>query len=91
MGAPRVSPAAEGEGEPLDEKGEQAEREREGTVVEMLPRALYVVDCGPHERVVAHLSGHPRRNFVRVMTGDRVKVALSPRDRTRGRIISRLG
>jgi len=64
--------------------------EQDGVVVEMLPRALFVVQLESKRQVVAHLSGDPRRNFLRIMTGDRVMVALSPRDRTRGRITSRL-
>jgi translation initiation factor IF-1 len=40
--------------------------------------------------VTAHLSGDPRRNFIRILAGDRVLVALSPRDLRRGRIVERL-
>ncbi len=71
--------------------GRQLEADQEGVVVEVLPRALFVVELGSARRIVAHLTGHPRRNFVRVMSGDRVVVSLSPRDRTRGRIVRRLG
>ena len=89
---PRVSGGVDAAGEPDEHLGHDGENEeRQGIVIEMLPRALFVVEFGPQQRVVAHLSGHPRRNFVRVMTGDRVTVALSSRDRTRGRITSRLG
>ena len=62
--------------------------EHDGVVVDMLPRALFVVELDSKRQVVAHLSGEPQRNFVRIMTGDRVTVALSSRDRTRGRITS---
>jgi translation initiation factor IF-1 len=41
--------------------------------------------------VTAHLSANPRRNFVRILTGERVRVRLSPRDLTRGVIVARLG
>ena len=41
--------------------------------------------------VTAHLSADPRRNFVRILTGDRVRVRLSARDLTRGAIVARLG
>lgn len=88
---PRVSERVDAEGEAVEDGHRAGERERQGIVIEMLPRALFVVELGPQQRVVAHLSGHPRRNFVRVMTGDRVLVELSARDRTRGRITSRLG
>jgi translation initiation factor IF-1 len=66
-------------------------REGVGVVMEQLPSALFrVVLEGGHE-VVAHASGDARRNFIRLLVGDRVRVALSPRDQTRGRIVERIG
>ncbi len=63
----------------------------EGVVVEQLPSALYRVEIdGPH-RITAHLGSDQRRNFVRILVGDRVRVELSPADRTRGRIVSVVG
>jgi translation initiation factor IF-1 len=44
-----------------------------------------------HGTVTAHLSADPRRNFVRILVGERVRVRLSPRDLTRGAIVARLG
>ena len=44
-----------------------------------------------HGTVTAHLSANPRRNFVRILVGERVRVRLSPRDLTRGVIVARLG
>jgi translation initiation factor IF-1 len=61
-----------------------------GVVVEQLPKALFRVRLESGHEVVAHLSGDPRRNFIRILTGDRVTVALSPRDVKRGRIVERL-
>ena len=43
-----------------------------------------------HRSVTAHLSADPRRNFVRILVGERVRVRLSPRDLTRGAIVARL-
>mgnify|MGYP003818589387 CR=1 FL=1 len=60
----------------------------EGTVVEVLPRALYRVAIDDRE-VTAHAASCLGRNFVRLVVGDRVLVELSPRDRTRGRIVRR--
>ena len=60
-----------------------------GRVIDALPSALFLVELDSKEQIVAHLSGEPRRNFVRIREGDRVTVTLSPRDRTRGRITSR--
>jgi translation initiation factor IF-1 len=57
-----------------------------GTVVAILPRALYRVAVGDGHEIVAHVPSGPGPNFVRLVVGDRVTVALSRRDRTRGRI-----
>ena len=56
-------------------------------VVAQLPSALYRVDARSGREVTAHLSGDPRRNFIRVLVGDRVRVVLAPGDLTRGRIV----
>ena len=64
--------------------------EVEGQVRELLPSALVRVTVEGRHDVVAHLGGTPGRNFVRVVVGDRVKLALSPTDRTRGRIVEKL-
>jgi translation initiation factor IF-1 len=61
-----------------------------GTVAEQLPKALYRVTLDSGHEVTAHLSGDPRRNFIRILAGDRVLVALSARDLRRGRIVERL-
>jgi translation initiation factor IF-1 len=66
-------------------------REVPGIVAEQLPRALYRVVLETGHEVVAHASGDARRNFIRILNGDRVLVALSPRDVKRGRIVQRLG
>ncbi len=62
----------------------------EGTVRELLPSALVRVSVDGRHDVMAHLGGTPSRNYVRVVVGDRVKLALSPTDRTRGRIVEKL-
>jgi translation initiation factor IF-1 len=61
-------------------------REVEGIVVAQLPSALYRVNVDGRE-VTAHLGGGPRRNFIRVLVGDRVRMVLAPGDPTRGRIV----
>lgn len=74
----------------MDGEAPTSPLEVEGEVRELLPSALVrVVVEGRHD-VVAHLGGTPARNFVRVVVGDRVKLALSPTDRTRGRIVEKL-
>jgi translation initiation factor IF-1 len=65
-------------------------RSVEGTVVEQLPSALYRVALERGREITAHVSGDSRRNFIRVLVGDRVRVMLAPGDLTRGRIVERL-
>ena len=57
-----------------------------GTVMAILPRALYRVTIDGGHDVTAHAAAGPGRNFVRLVVGDRVTVELSPRDQGRGRI-----
>jgi len=64
--------------------------EVEGEVRELRPSARVRVSVEGRHDVVAHLGGTPARNYVRVVVGDRVKLALSPTDRTRGRIVEKL-
>jgi len=61
-----------------------------GEVVEALPNTLFRVKLDTGQTVLAHLAGRMRVHFIRVLEGDRVVVALSPYDLTRGRIIRRL-
>ena len=61
-----------------------------GTVLEELPRALYRVELERQKQVLAHTVGTVKRNFVRLLPGDRVEVELSPHDWTRGRITRRV-
>ena len=61
-----------------------------GVVRELLPRALYRVELDSRHQVVAHAAGGARRNFIRLIEGDRVLVELSSSDLKRGRITRRL-
>jgi translation initiation factor IF-1 len=65
-------------------------KELAGTVREVLPRALYRVRLEDAHEVTAHLIATPRRNFVRIVVGDRVIVELSGNDVRRGRILRRV-
>lgn len=60
--------------------------EVEGTVVEALPNAMFQVELENGHKVLAHISGKLRMNFIRIIPGDKVTVELSPYDLTRGRI-----
>ncbi len=61
----------------------------EATVVEPLPNAMFRVQLDNKHQVLAHISGKMRKNFIRILTGDRVMVELSPYDLSRGRIVYR--
>lgn len=61
-----------------------------GSVVEQLPSALYRVKVDGGVLVTAHIADRVDRNFVRVLVGDRVRLELSPVDRSRGRIVERI-
>jgi translation initiation factor IF-1 len=66
------------------------ERTADGIVVELLPSALVRVRLDGEHELKAHLPSTQRANFVRLRVGDRVRVALSVQDRTRGRILELL-
>ena len=63
--------------------------EVEGTIIEPLPNAMFRVELTNGHRVLAHVSGKIRMNFIRILPGDRVLVELSPYDLTHGRITYR--
>ena len=60
-----------------------------GTVLEPLPNAMFRVELDNGHKVLAHISGKMRMHFIRILSGDKVKVQLSPYDLTRGRITYR--
>jgi translation initiation factor IF-1 len=62
----------------------------EGTVIELLPAQLAQVSLDGKHQVTVHLGNPVHRNYIRVLVGDRVRVALMPADKTRGRIIEKL-
>lgn len=64
--------------------------EFEGTIKESLPNAMFRVELDNGHKVLAHISGKIRKNFIKILPGDRVKVELTPYDLTRGRITYRI-
>lgn len=60
--------------------------EVEGTVIEALPNAMFQVELQNGHKVLAHISGKLRMNFIRILPGDKVTIELSPYDLSRGRI-----
>lgn len=61
----------------------------DGTVVETLPNTMFRVELENGHIVIAHISGRMRKNYIRILTGDKVKVELTPYDLTKGRIVFR--
>ena len=60
--------------------------EVEGTILEALPNATFRVELQNGHKILAHVSGKLRMNFIRILPGDRVTVEMSPYDLTKGRI-----
>ena len=63
--------------------------EIEGTVVEKLPNAMFLVELENGHQVLAHISGKLRMNYIKKLPGDKVTLELSPYDLSKGRIIWR--
>ena len=63
--------------------------ELEGLVVETLPNTTFKVKLENDHIITAHISGKMRKNYIRILTGDKVKVEMSPYDLTKGRITFR--
>jgi len=61
----------------------------DGKILETLPNAMFRVELANGHKVLAHVSGKMRMNFIRILPGDTVTIELSPYDLTRGRIIRR--
>ena len=64
--------------------------EVEGTVIELLPNAMFKVKLENDYEIMAHISGKMRMHYIKIIPGDKVKVQISPYDLTKGRIIFRL-
>ena len=62
----------------------------EGVVVQRLPSAEFKIELASGQFITGYLSGKTRRNFIRILQGDRVRVEMSPYDLSRGRIVYRL-
>ncbi len=98
---PGVPPGRDGQTKPRHGADQTSERsaedmpkkdgaiEIEGTVVESLPNAFFRVELDNGHKVLAHISGKMRMNYIRILPDDRVVVELSPYDLSRGRIVYR--
>ena len=83
-GALEPSPPAQGE-----RLSKEDAIEVMAVVVETLPNALFKVELENKHQALAHVSGRMRKNFIRILPGDRVAIELSPYDLNRGRIVYR--
>ena len=63
--------------------------ELEGTVIDALPNAMFMVELENGHKILSHISGKLRMNYIKILPGDKVKLELSPYDLTKGRIIWR--
>ena len=73
-------------------EGEMAKEdsiEMDGTVVDTLPNTVFRVELENGHVVTAHISGRMRKHYIRILTGDKVKVELTPYDLSKGRIVYR--
>jgi translation initiation factor IF-1 len=64
--------------------------EFEGTVSETLPNTMFRVKLENGHEIIAHISGRMRKNYIRILTGDKVKVEMTPYDLSKGRITYRM-
>jgi len=64
--------------------------ELEGTIIESMPNAMFRVKLENDHEILAHISGKIRKNFIRILPGDKVKVEMTPYDLSKGRITFRL-
>lgn len=63
--------------------------EMEGVVIEALPNTTFRVELSNGHVITAHISGKMRKNYIRILTGDKVKVEVTPYDLSKGRITFR--
>lgn len=67
----------------------EAHIEMAGTVIDTLPNTMFRVELENGHIITAHISGRMRKNYIKILTGDKVKVELTPYDLTKGRITFR--
>ena len=64
----------------------QSAIEQDGTIIEALSNAMFRVELENGVQIIAHISGKMRMHYIKILPGDKVKVEMSPYDRTKGRI-----
>ena len=68
----------------------QSSIEQDGTIIEALSNAMFRVELENGHVVTAHISGKMRKHYIRILTGDQVKVEMTPYDLSKGRITYRV-
>ncbi|MGK0296513.1 MAG: translation initiation factor IF-1 [Gammaproteobacteria bacterium] len=63
--------------------------EMEGTIIETLPNTMFRVELDNGHVIIAHISGKMRKNYIRILTGDKVTIEMTPYDLSKGRITYR--
>ena len=63
--------------------------EQDGIIIEALGNAMFRVELENGHKIIAHISGKMRMHYIKILTGDKVKVEMSPYDLTKGRITFR--
>jgi translation initiation factor IF-1 len=86
---PRVFSGVRRSSEEQERMAKEEQIEMEGTIVDTLPNTTFRVKLDNGHVVTAHISGKMRKNYIRLITGDRVTVELTPYDLTKGRITFR--
>lgn len=67
----------------------QGSIEQDGTILEALSNAMFKVELENGHEIIAHISGKMRMHYIKILTGDKVKIEMSPYDLTKGRITYR--
>jgi translation initiation factor IF-1 len=86
----RAVPGHDGPENPRKQVSKDDVIEMEGTILETLPNTMFRVKLENGHVVTAHISGRMRKNYIRILTGDKVKVEMTPYDLTKGRITYRM-
>ncbi len=63
--------------------------EMEGIIIETLPNTMFRVELENGHLIIAHISGKMRKNYIRILKGDKVRVQITPYDLSKGRIVFR--
>ena len=75
--------------EDINSMAKEESFEMDGTVMDTMPNTMFKVGLENGHIIIAHISGKMRKNYIRILTGDKVRVELTPYDLSKGRIVYR--